>query len=73
MKKSILLIVSLLVVSFGIVPITVQAVEISTFVFLDQFPENSVALGFPKERVIQVGAFVKTGDTNIKEVNCCES
>ena len=69
MKKSILLIVSLLVVSFGIVPITVQAVEISTFVFLDQFPENSVALGFPKERVIQVGAFVKTGDTNIKEVN----
>ena len=68
MKKRNFLIVLLLLVLLGVVPITVQAVEINTFVFLDQFPENSVALGFPKERVIQVGAFVKAGDTNIKEV-----
>ena len=68
MKKRNFLIMLLLLVLLGVVPITVQAVEISTFVFLDQFPENSVALGFPKERVIQVGAFVKAGDTNIKEV-----
>ena len=68
MKKRNHLIMLLLLVLSGAVPITVQAVEISTFVFLDQFPENSVPLGFPKERVIQVGAFVKAGDTNIKEV-----
>ena len=68
MKKRNFLIMLLLLVLLGVVPITVQAVEINTFVFLDQFPENSVALGFPKERVIQVGAFVKAGDTNIKEV-----
>lgn len=68
MKKRNPLIMLLLLVLSGAVPITVQAVEISTFVFLDQFPENSVPLGFPKERVIQVGAFVKAGDTNIKEV-----
>ena len=64
MKKRNPLIMLLLLVLSGAVPITVQAVEISTFVFLDQFPENSVPLGFPKERVIQVGAFVKAGDTN---------
>ena len=68
MKKRNFLIMLLLLVLLGVVPITVQAVEINTFVFLDQFPENSVALGFPKERVIQVGAYVKAGDTNIKEV-----
>jgi hypothetical protein len=68
MKKRNPLIMLLLLVLSAAVPITVQAVEISTFVFLDQFPENSVSLGFPKERVVQVGAFVKAGDTNIKEV-----
>ena len=69
MKKRNFLIMLMLLVLLGVVPITVQAVEISTtFVFLDRFQENSVALGFPKERVIQVGAFVKAGDTNIKEV-----
>ena len=63
------LIMLLLLVLFGAVPLTVQAVEIvNTFVFSNQFSENSVSLGFPKERVIQVGAFVKAGDTNIKEV-----
>ena len=68
MKKLNLFRVLLLLVSLGVVPITVQAVEINTFVFLDQFTKSSVPLGFPKERVIQVGAFVKAGDTNIKEV-----
>ncbi|MGB5424234.1 MAG: hypothetical protein WBN03_18875 [Desulfobacterales bacterium] len=68
MKKLNPFMVLLLLALLGVVPITVQAVEINTFVFLDQFPENSVPLGFPKERVIQVGAFVKAGDTNIKEV-----
>jgi hypothetical protein len=68
MKKLNPFMVLLLLVSLGAAPITVQAVEINTFVFLDQFPENSVPLGFPKERVIQVGAFVKAGDTNIIEV-----
>jgi hypothetical protein len=69
MKKINSLIMLVLLVLFGAVPFTVQAVEIiNTFVFLNQFSENSVSLGFPKERVIQVGAFVKAGDTNIKEV-----
>lgn len=68
MKKTLCLFALLMLTSFGFISATAQAAEISTFVFLDQFPENSVALGFPKERVIQVGAFVKAGETNIKEV-----
>jgi len=68
MKKRNPLIMLLLIVLLAAVPLTVKAVEINNFVFLDQFSENSVALGFPKERVIQVGAFVKAGDTKIKEV-----
>ena len=47
---------------------TVEALEINTFLFLEQFPENAVPLGYQRERVIQIGAFIKAGDTRIKEV-----
>ena len=69
MKRINPLIMLLLIVSLGFLPTKGFAVEMMTFVFLDQFPENAVPLGFPKERVIQVGAFVKAGDTNVKEVS----
>lgn len=54
---------------FALAVLPSNAIEINMpFVFIEQFEENSTQLGFSENRVLQVGALIKSDDSPITNV-----
>lgn len=57
-----------IVLTMAILP--ANAIEIKMpFVFIEQFEENSSSLDFPQNKVLQIGALIKSDDIPITKVN----
>ena len=67
--KKIIVIPLFLVIALAMVYPCAYAMEIKyAFVFIDRFPDEAKALGFPTGNLLQIGAFITPGDSSIKEV-----
>ncbi len=62
-----LLLCTLLLVSSNVQSADDIAIKLP-FAFQDRFQEGSRLLGFPEGRVLQLGCFIKTGDTPVQKV-----
>jgi len=67
MRRLVLMPLFLVIVLAIVIP-NAYAMSMKTFVFVDRFPDEAESLGFATGTVLQVGAYIKPGDSPITEV-----